>query len=73
MSLHGHQAAQAAGQAAAVTGRGVTLLHQPPHGLDTIVHGRQLPQDPHISRTQAALPGERALASVTSDLWEEWL
>lgn len=69
MSLHGHQAAQAAGQAAAVTGRGVALLHQPPHGLNTIVHGHQLPQDPHISRTQVALLGERTLGSATPDQW----
>lgn len=65
VSLQGHQATQAAGQAAAVTGRGVPFLHQPPHGLNTIMHGHQLPQDPDISRTQAALHGERTLGSVT--------
>lgn len=55
MPLHGHQAAQAAGQAAAVAGQGALLLHQPSHGLDPIVHGHQLPEDPHVGGTQTAL------------------
>lgn len=67
MSLQGHQAAQAAGQAATVTGRGVSFLHQPPHGLNAIVHGHQLTQDSHVSRTKAALRGELTFGPVTPE------
>lgn len=48
-------ACQAACQAAVRTHHGVPLLHQPPHGLDALVHGHQLPENPHVSRTQPGL------------------
>lgn len=53
--LHSHQAAQTPRQAAASAGYGSTVVHQPAHGLDALVHGQQLGQDLHICRTKPPL------------------